>query len=136
MLVSQSCPALCEPMECHPSGSSVRGILQARILEWVAVSFSRDLPDPGIERRSPTLQADSLPSEPPGQSNYLYKDSVSKSGHTLRHWGSGLPPHILEGTQVGKPVHNMGCVYFHVKYCQINKKAVMYYVTNMKSVEC
>ena len=38
MLVAQSCPTLCDPME---SGSSVPGILQARILEWVAISFSR-----------------------------------------------------------------------------------------------
>ena len=37
------------------------GILQARILEWVAKPFSRDLPDPGIEPMSPALQADSLP---------------------------------------------------------------------------
>ena len=43
------------------------GIPQARILEWVAVPFSKDLPDPGIEPRSPTLQVDSLPSEPPGK---------------------------------------------------------------------
>ena len=42
------------------------GILQARILERGAISFSRDLPDPRIEPRSPTLQADSLPSEPQG----------------------------------------------------------------------
>ena len=42
------------------------GILQARILEWVAMPSSRDLPNPGIEPRSPTLLADSLPSEPPG----------------------------------------------------------------------
>ena len=40
------------------------GILQARILEWVAISFSRDLPDPGIEPRSPTLKADASTSEP------------------------------------------------------------------------
>ena len=40
------------------------GVLQARILEWVAISFSRDLPDPGIEPRSPALQVDSLPTEP------------------------------------------------------------------------
>ena len=38
--------------------STVHGILQARILEWVAVLFSRDLPNPGIEPRSPALQAD------------------------------------------------------------------------------
>ena len=65
-LVTQSCPTLCNPMDCRPPGSSVHGILQARILEWVAVPFSEDLPKPGIEHRSPTLQTDCLPSEPPG----------------------------------------------------------------------
>ena len=40
VLVAQ-CPTLCDPMDCSPPGSSVRGILQARILEWVAVSSSR-----------------------------------------------------------------------------------------------
>ena len=48
----------------------VHGILQARVLEWVAVPFSRGSShprDPGIEPRSPVLQADSLPSEPPGK---------------------------------------------------------------------
>ena len=39
--VTQSCPTLCDPMDLSPPGSSVRGILQARILEWVAISFSR-----------------------------------------------------------------------------------------------
>ena len=46
---------------------TLHGILQARILEWAAVPFSRDLLNPGIEPRSPTLQADSLPTEPPGK---------------------------------------------------------------------
>ena len=70
MLVAQSCLILCDPMNYSPSGFSVRGILQVRILKWVAIPFSRDLPDPGIEPRSPALQADSLPSEPPGQPLY------------------------------------------------------------------
>ena len=39
--VSQSCPTPCDPMDCSPQASSVYGILQARILEWVAISFSR-----------------------------------------------------------------------------------------------
>ena len=39
--VAQSCPTLCDPMDCSPPGSSVHGILRARILEWVAISFSR-----------------------------------------------------------------------------------------------
>ena len=41
--VTQSRPALCDPMDCSPPGSSVHGILQARILEWVAISFSKAL---------------------------------------------------------------------------------------------
>ena len=68
VLVTQSCPALFDPMGCSPPDSSVHGILLARILEWVACPSPGDLPDPGIESRSPALQADSLPSEPPGLS--------------------------------------------------------------------
>ena len=59
MKVAQACLTLCDPMDCI-----VHGILQARILEWVAFPFSRDLPNPGIKPRSPTLQVDSLPAEP------------------------------------------------------------------------
>ena len=66
MLVAQSYPTLCDSMNSSPPGSSVLGILQARILEWVASLFSKDLPDPGIETGSPALQADSLPSEDQG----------------------------------------------------------------------
>ena len=64
----QSCSTLCDTIDCSPPGSSVHEILQARILEWVAISFSRDLPNPGIEPMSPAspgLQEDSLPSESP-----------------------------------------------------------------------
>ena len=49
---------LCDPMDCI-----VHGILHATILEWVAFPFSRNFPNPGIELRSPALQADSLPTE-------------------------------------------------------------------------
>ena len=45
----------CNPIACSPPGSSVHGVLQARILEWAAISFSRDLPDPGIKPRSPAV---------------------------------------------------------------------------------
>ena len=41
MFVAQSCLTLCEPMDCNPPGSSVHGILQARMLEWFAIPFSR-----------------------------------------------------------------------------------------------
>ena len=62
--VAQLCPALCDTINCSLPGSSVHGILQARILEWVATPFSRwsFRPRDWIQ----ALQADSLPSEPPG----------------------------------------------------------------------
>ena len=66
-------------MGCSPPGSSVHGILQARILELVAISFSRDLPDPGIKPVSPALQADSLPAEPPGKLYHLELSHLSKT---------------------------------------------------------
>ena len=140
--VTQSCPTLCIPMDCSPPGSSLHGIFQARVLEWIAISFSKGsswtrdrtwvsciagwcftswatrespkeqwkwkwsrvllfatpwavayqappsmefsrqeywsgfpfpspgvLPDSGIEPGSPALQADALPSKPPGKSS-------------------------------------------------------------------
>ena len=47
-LVTQSCPTLCNPMDCSPPGSSVRVILQERILEWVAIPFSRECSWPKV----------------------------------------------------------------------------------------
>ena len=64
VLVTQSCQTLCDPMDCDPPGSSVHGILQARILEWLAVPSPGDLPDPGIKPGSPAVQTDSLLAEP------------------------------------------------------------------------
>ena len=53
--VSQSCPTLCDPMDCNLPGSSVHGILQARTLEWVAIPFSGYFPNPRTEPTFPTL---------------------------------------------------------------------------------
>ena len=54
--------SFCDPMDC-----TVHGILQARIREWVMIPSLGDLPNQGIEPRSPALQADSLLAEPPGK---------------------------------------------------------------------
>ena len=116
---------LCDPMGCSPPGSSVHGILHARILEWVAcsrgssqprdqtqlsgiaggfftslatrkprisgvgsLSLLQDLPDPGISPRSPALQADSLPAEPPGKLQRTGKgeSSSKKAGKAQLAW--------------------------------------------------
>ena len=60
--VTQLCPTLCDPMDY-----TVHGTLQARILEWELFPSPGDLPNPGIEPRSPALQVDSLPAEPQGK---------------------------------------------------------------------
>ena len=121
----QLCPTLCNPLDCSPPGSSVHGILQAKILEWVAFPLFRgsswlrdpahishvscigrqvlyhwchlasplkngdspsknagvycytppgDIPSPGMDLRSLTLQVDSLPTETPGKSKRLWWD--------------------------------------------------------------
>ena len=58
--VTQSCLTLCNPTDCSLP-SSVHGISQASILEWVAISYFRGSSRPGIKPESPELQADSLP---------------------------------------------------------------------------
>ena len=65
--VAQSCTTLCHPIDQRPPGSSVHGILQARVLEWGAISFSRGSSRPGGRTLVSPLQADALPSEPPGE---------------------------------------------------------------------
>ena len=67
MLVAQSCLTLCDPMDYSLPGSSVHEMLLARILEWIAILFPQNLPDPETEPGSPALQADSLPFELQGR---------------------------------------------------------------------
>ena len=71
MLVAQSCPTLCDSMDCSPPGSSVHEILQGY---WSGLPFPSpgDIPNPGIEPRSPALQADPVPTELQGKPNKLY----------------------------------------------------------------
>ena len=67
----QSCLTLCDSMGCSSPGSSVLGILKARILEWIAVSSSRGSSQPRDQTHvspvSSALQADSLPAVPEGK---------------------------------------------------------------------
>ena len=67
---------------------SVHGILQARKLEWVAILFSSDLSNPGIKTGSPTLQTDSLLSEPPGKRSLIRQQR--KKEILYKHFASYL----------------------------------------------
>ena len=86
----QSCPTLRNPIDGSPPGSSVSGTLQARTLEWVAISFSRGSPNPGIKPVSPALAGGfftvELPTKPPLAAR-------AKSNLSLETWASVLFSH-------------------------------------------
>ena len=68
--VAQSCPTLCDPMNCSLPGSSAHGIVPARILEWVAISFSnagKEKSESEVTESCPTL-SDPMDCSPPGSS--------------------------------------------------------------------
>ena len=73
-------------MDCSPSGSSVHGIFQARILECVAICYSRGSSQPREQTHISCLlpwQADSLPLEPPGKASYCLSVSLKKEKITI-----------------------------------------------------
>ena len=67
------CLTLCDPMDCSPPGSSVHGFSRQEYWKGQPFPSPRDLPNPGIEPRSPALQVDSLPSEPQGKPSFFLK---------------------------------------------------------------
>ena len=81
---------------CDPMDYIVHGILQARILEWVDFPFSRGSSQPGIEPRSPTLQADSLPTGPQG------KPKNTRVGSKFLLWGIFLTQESNRGLYYGR----------------------------------
>ena len=88
--VAQLCPTLCNPMDCCLPGSSIHGIFQARVLEWVTISFSRGSSWSRDRTRFPELQADALPSEP-GEGNgkplhYSYLENPMNSMRRQTRW--------------------------------------------------
>ena len=89
----QSCPTLCDPMDSSSPGSSVYGILQERILEWVAVPSSWGSSQPWAWLRSPTLWTNSLLTEPPGKPKNTGVGSLSLLQGIFPTQGSnpGLP---------------------------------------------
>ena len=104
----QSCLTLCDSMDCSPPGSSVHGILRARMLEHVVISFCRGSCQPGIGPASlvsPGLQADSLPPAPPSWGLYIYlkprhnqasNDTPPETVGDIRRLKHGLAPLIAQ----------------------------------------
>ena len=117
MLVAQLCLTLCDPMECSPPGSSTHGILQARILEWVATPFSRDIPNPVIEPRSPTLKVKSLSRVQLFATPWTeaYQDPPSMGFSRQEYWSGlafpspTLQANVLPSAPPGKPAKESSC---------------------------
>ena len=91
--VAQSCLTLCDPMDCSPPGSFVHEDSPGKNT-GVELPFPPPgyLPNPGIKPRTPTLQVDSLPSEPPGKARGVRKSQTQLSNWTTRTWmGASFP---------------------------------------------
>ena len=82
---AQSCPTLCDPVDCSLPGSSVHGISQARILEWVAIFFPRRSSWPKMEPTSPALAGRFFTTELPGKPIRFYIDILAT--HSSMHAG-------------------------------------------------
>ena len=113
--VTQSCPTLCDPMDCCLSCSSIRGIVQARILEGVAISFSRG-------------------SSPPGAQTWV--SHIASRLHHLSYQGIPPPTHTHTHTHVCAHKCVCLCLYIHRKYswlkcygryfCVVELQAIFY----------
>ena len=105
------------PLDCSPPGSSVRGILQARILEWVAISFSRGSSRPRDQTLVSCIAGRSLPSEPPGKTTFRKVPTKPRwTGHLAwkQPFGTILPAFlllpltpILNPLSLESPVHTL-----------------------------
>ena len=91
-LVAKSCLTLCDPMDCRPPGSSVHGTCQARVLEWVAISFSRGI----FPTQLFCIIGGSLPFEPPGKIIHYHKLNDTPTGALT------VPRLIIKGQKVGR----------------------------------
>ena len=97
-----SCPTLCNPVDCSPPGSSVHGISQARILEWVAITYSRGSSSPWTESVylvSPALAGIFFTTVPPGKPQYWLKTKIYR---ILTHRQGCLLEHCLQKPKNGK----------------------------------
>ena len=101
VLAAQLCPTLHNPMDCSPPGPSVHGILQAKVVEWVAILFTRGSSQPRDRTQVSCIAGDSLPSEPllfeTLQSLFYFssddawsKITVCVFNHCLSHPGSKI----------------------------------------------
>ena len=96
-LVAQVCPTLCDAMDCSPPGSSVHGVLQARVLDWVASSFSRRSSQPGLKPLSLALAGRFLSTETPGNTLCYHARSLWSCSSLCDPLGCSPPGSSVHG---------------------------------------
>ena len=95
-LVAQSCPTLSNPIDCNPPGSSVHGIFQARILDWVAISFSRGPSWPRNQTHVSCTAGRFFTTEPPGKTRWR----VKTGNFQLNYSDANLPNTTVQLSQL------------------------------------
>ena len=107
---------------------TIHGILQARIQEWVAFPFTGDLPSPGIKPRSPALQADTVPAEPPGKPKNTGVGSLSLLQQIFPTQESNQSPALPADSLPAEPAGKHTCItdmhvyahtYIHLRHMHI-----------------
>ena len=91
VLITQSCPTLYDPMNCSLPGSSVHGILQARIQEWVVISFPRGSSRPRDQTWISNIAGRFFTTEPPGKPYIYICTTVQLLKRKVLQWELGLP---------------------------------------------
>ena len=91
VLITQSCPTLYDPMNCSLPGSSVHGILQARIQEWVVISFPRGSSRPRDRTWISNIAGRFFTTEPPGKPYIYICTTVQLLKRKVLQWELGLP---------------------------------------------
>ena len=120
MLVTQLCPTLCDPMDYSPPGSSVHGTFQARILEWVAIPFSKGSSRPRDGICLLHCRQIFLPSEPPGKPHFtlLPTMKVSESWGCSGSSSGASPKHTEDEGKIHLEPRSsllIPCTYYHLE---------------------
>ena len=117
----QSCPTLCDPMDFSPAGSSVHGISQARVLEWVAIYFSRGSSQPRDPTQVSCIAGRFFTAEPPGKPICWYNMSLIFGVPWLWKWVTIHPSWMTIFSHYIHIVFPLVHVYFCVQIFSFEK---------------
>ena len=126
-LVAQLCPTSCNPMDCSPPSPSLWGFSRQEYWSGLPCPPPGDLPNSGIKPRFPTVQADSLPAEPPGKPKNTGVGSLSLLQQIFltqeSSWG------LLHCRQILYQLSNQRNIYIMENYSALKRNSIFTYAT-------